>query len=96
VNERSLDPERRGKWPYVPGLAEAGVLHSPGLAQISVQVTKQHGPELFCIPWAMHTHTQGTKQTVREHHLHNRMVLNPITISSNAYPVHSKENQNYI
>jgi hypothetical protein len=66
VNERSLDPERRGKWPYVPGLAEAGVLHSPGLAQISVQVTKQHGPELFCIPWAMHTHTQGTKQTERD------------------------------
>jgi hypothetical protein len=63
VNERSLDPERRGKWPYVPGLAEAGVLHSPGLAQISVQVTKQHGPELFCIPWAIHAHTQGTKQT---------------------------------
>jgi hypothetical protein len=63
VNERSLDPERRRKWPYVPGLAEAGVLHSPGLAQISVQVTKQHGPELFCIPWAMHAHTQGTKQT---------------------------------
>jgi hypothetical protein len=52
VNEHSLDPERRGKWPYVPGLA-----------QISVQVTKQHGPELFCILWAMHAHTQGTKQT---------------------------------
>ena len=65
MNERSLDPERRGKWPYVPGLAETGVLHSPGLAQISVQVTKQHGPELFCILWAMHAHTQGTKQTVK-------------------------------
>ena len=46
MNERGEDLERRGKWPYVLDLA-----------QISVQVTKQHGPELFCIIWALHVHT---------------------------------------
>lgn len=40
------------------------------------------------------------RSKLREHHLLSRMVLDPITISSNAYPVHSmvknsKENQNY-
>ena len=29
------------------------------------------------------------RSKLREHHLLSRMVLDPITISSNAYPVHS-------
>ena len=40
------------------------------------------------------------RSKLREHYLLSRMILDPITISSNAYPVHSmvknsKENQNY-
>ena len=40
------------------------------------------------------------RSKLREHYLLSRMVLDPIAISSNAYPVHSmvknsKENQNY-
>jgi hypothetical protein len=36
------------------------------------------------------------RSKLREDYLLSRMVLDPITISSNVYPVHSKENHNYI
>jgi hypothetical protein len=69
MHAQSLVPHERGIRAYVTGLAEAGVLHTPSLAQTYIQVTKQQGLLEFCIPWALHGWIQGTKQTVIEQDL---------------------------
>jgi hypothetical protein len=62
MHTQSLVPHERGNCAYVTGLAEAGVLHAPSLAQTCIQVTKQQELDEFCIPWALHGWIQGTKQ----------------------------------
>jgi hypothetical protein len=63
VNVWSQAPERHPNWPYEPGLVESGVLHQLSLALTPTQVTKQHGPSDFCMPWILHAHIQVTKRT---------------------------------
>jgi hypothetical protein len=58
----SLATERRPKWPYEPGLVERWVLQQARQAPTPTQVTKQHAPSDFCIPWVLHAHIQVTKQ----------------------------------
>jgi hypothetical protein len=60
----SLATERRPKWPYEPGLVERWVLQQARQAPTPTQVTKQHAPSDFCIPWVLHAHIQVTKQVV--------------------------------
>jgi hypothetical protein len=57
--------ERRPNWPYEPGLIESWILHQASQAPTPTQVTKQHAPSDFCIPWVLHAHIQVTKRTIR-------------------------------